>query len=239
MTLRSLILAFRFLTRLPMPAVADVGDGDLARASVFFPLVGMVIGAILAALMWIFAPAGMWLAAACAVIGWVWVTGALHLDGLGDVADALGAAHAQPERFLKVLKDPHAGNFAIVAIHLQLMAKLVLLAHLTVPGALAALVIIPAWARWGALAWRHMLSPLQPGLGQDFSRAHSTPAVVLWALVLMAASLLFAPSLLVALAVIPAIGLYWRWRHGGMTGDCLGASVEVAEALLLAAVVAR
>lgn len=236
MTLRSLILAFQFLTRLPMPAMDSVDDGDLARSSVFFPLVGLVIGGILAGLMWIAMPSGSWLAAAGALIVWVWITGALHLDGLGDIADALGAMHGKPERFFEVLKDPRAGNFAVVAIGLQLIAKLVLLAHLALHGTLAALVIIPAWARWGTLVWRHLLPPLRAGMGFDFSRERSTVIIVAWGLALAVASVLFAPSLLAAIVVVPAVGFYWRWRLGGITGDCLGASVEISETLLLVAI---
>lgn len=234
---RGLILAFQFLTRLPMPAIERVEARDLARASLYFPLVGIVIGSILAGLMWASLARGPWLAAAAVLIGWVWVTGALHLDGLGDLADALGAAHRKPERFFEVLKDPHAGNFAVVAIGLQLVAKLVLVAHLPTAGAHWSLVLIPAWARWGTLVWSAALPPLKPGLGQDFSSGISKVCIALWASVLSVASFVLAPALLAALLLVPAIALYWRWRLGGVTGDCLGASVEVAETILLACVV--
>ena len=90
-----------------------------------------------------------WLAAVLALLVWVWVTGALHIDGLGDVADALGAAHGSPERFLAVLKDPHIGVFGAVAIILQLLLKLVLLAEVMATAHPPwAIVLIPAWARW-------------------------------------------------------------------------------------------
>ena len=234
---RGLILAFQFLTRLPTPKIQNVEASDLARSSLYFPLIGLVIGAILAGLMWTCLPRGPWLAAIVVVIGWAWITGALHLDGLGDVADALGAAHGKPERLLEVLKDPHAGNFAVVAITLQVMAKLVLLAHLTVPDSLAVLVMIPAWARWGPLVWRGMLPALRPGLGQDFTQSQSLTGTIFWAAALSIACLFLAPKLLGALLIIPAIGLYWRWRLGGITGDCLGASVEISETLLLACLV--
>lgn len=239
MRLRDLILAFQFLTRLPMPKVADGGGSDLARASVFFPLVGLVIGALLALLMWLLQASGTWIAALIVVVAWVWITGALHLDGLGDVTDACGAAHGDTARFHEVLKDPHAGNFAVVAIALQLMAKLVLVAHLAFAVAAPALILIPAWARWGTLVWRLQVPALRPGLGQEFSGDASVWAPLVWAVVLAAASLIFAPMLLAALLLVPVIGFYWRWRLGGMTGDCLGASVEVTETLLLALMVLR
>lgn len=235
---RSLILAFQFLTRLPMPAVERVEARDLARTSRYFPLVGVVIGSLLAGLMWALFPKGPWLTAIVVLVGWVWVTGALHLDGLGDVADALGASHGKPERFFEVLDDPHAGNFAVVAIGLQLLAKLVLVAHLPPSPWSWSLVLIPAWARWGTLVWSAMLPPLKPGMGQDFGGGIAMAGIVLWGGALAAASFVVTPGLLAALLIVPAIGLYWRWRLGGVTGDCLGANVEVAETALLACVVA-
>ncbi|MEQ1710177.1 MAG: adenosylcobinamide-GDP ribazoletransferase [Hyphomicrobium sp.] len=235
--LGGLILAFQFLTRLPMPAVERVEARDLAHSSVYFPLVGIVIGLILSGLMWALLPRGPWLAAAAVLIGWVWVTGALHLDGLGDVADALGAAHRKPERFFEVLEDPHAGNFAVVTICLQLVAKLVLVAHIPAAAWYWSLVLIPAWARWGTLVWSAALPPLKRGLGQDFSSGNSKVGIALWALALSVASIILAPALLAALLLVPAIAFYWRRRLGGVSGDCLGASVEVAETILLACVV--
>jgi len=93
----------------------------------------------------------------------------LHLDGLADVADALGAAHRSPERFIEVLRDPHIGAYGTMAIVLQLVAKLVLLAAIARPPALAAVVLIAAWARWGALVWGTFLPPLARGSGERFA----------------------------------------------------------------------
>lgn len=235
--LRRLVLAFQFLTRLWMPAVDGYEPQEFSRVSYFFPLVGLVIGVILAGLVWISLPSGPWMAAVVALIGWTWVTGALHLDGLGDVADALGAAHGNPDRFFEVLKDPHTGSFAVVAIVLQLMAKLVFLAHLPASEWLWGLVLIPAWARWGTLVWNAMLPSLREGLAREFGQSRRSYSAGLWGLALSLMSFAFAPTLLAALVVVPAIGLYWRRRLGGITGDCLGASVEVSETILLGAIV--
>src|SRR3546814_16484975 len=78
-----------------------------------------------------------------ALIRWVAVTGALHLDGRGDIADGSGAAHKDRERLLAVLGDPHAGSFAVVAIALQLIAKLVLLHALIEREAFIAVALVP------------------------------------------------------------------------------------------------
>ena len=227
-----LSLAIRFLTRLPAPNAG--ADDDLGRAAKWFPAVGLLVGAIVAAAWWIGGAAGPWVGALFALVVWVLVTGALHLDGLGDVADALGAAHRDPARLLQVMKDPHMGGFGVVAIALQIAAKLMLIAHL--PHSFA-LVLIPALARWGALATAAWLAPLCSGLGALFAAGAGRLAAVLWGLLLVAAGLVVAPALAAAPLIIAAIALYWRRRLGGVTGDVLGAGIELSETLMLAAVV--
>ena len=125
--MRSLILAVQFLTRLPTPQLRTFDPAWLAGAIRWFAVVGLLVGALVAALGWLGAWLDPWLAALLMLVTWVWVTGGLHLDGLGDLADGLGAAHRSPERFLAVLKDPHTGSFAVITLALQLLAKLVLL----------------------------------------------------------------------------------------------------------------
>lgn len=233
---RRFILAVQFLTRLPTPQVRDFRDEDLTRSAVFHPLVGLIVGLILAAPLWLLQDRP-WPAAVLALLAWVWVTGALHLDGLADVADGLGAAHRDPSRFLEVLKDPHTGAFGVVTLVVQLLAKLVLLAELDGSRWWIGIILVPAWARWGTLWWSRRLPPISAaGMAERFSWQLSMRAVVGWAILLAAVSAA-APPLLVALLLVPVISAYWRRRLGGISGDCLGASVEVLESLLLLSLV--
>jgi adenosylcobinamide-GDP ribazoletransferase len=237
MNLRSLILSLQFLTRLPTPRIADFRPEDLSRSSDWFPLVGIIVGCSVAAAIWVGQHATPWIAALAALVVWVWITGALHLDGLGDVADGLAAAHRSPERFLEVLRDPHVGAFGAIAIALQLIAKIVLLAEVARHSLLGALVLIPAWARWGTLVWSATVSPLASGTGERFSWRINQTSMLAQGAVLAGLSFWLSPALLAALLIVPALSLYWRLRLGGITGDCLGASVEVTETLLLVVVV--
>jgi adenosylcobinamide-GDP ribazoletransferase len=234
---RGFIVALQFLTRLPVPPLPDFAPGDLSRAAPYFPLVGLVIGLTLTLAMWTLGTYSPWIGALGCLTVWIWITGALHLDGLGDAADALGAAHKSPERLLAVLDDPHAGNFAIVAIAAQIAAKLVLLAQAPPQLILAGLVLIPAWARWGALVLGAHLPPLKAGRGAAFGAGLSWRWIGLLAVALAAASLVLTPQLLVAPVIIALIAAYWHWRLKGMSGDILGASIEVAETLLLLALI--
>mgnify|MGYP000745242618 FL=1 len=237
MNVRGLTLALQFLTRLPTPQVEDFRAEDLSRSADWFPLVGLLIGGCVATGVWAGGHGTPWIGALAGLVIWVWITGALHIDGLGDVADALAAAHRTPERFLEVLRDPHIGAFGAIAIVLLLMAKLVLLAEISHSSTLVALVLVPAWARWGTLVWSSTVPPLASGTGERFSWRISQLSTIAQGIGLALLSIWLAPALLSALIVVPALSLYWRMRLGGITGDCLGASVEVTEALLLVGVV--
>ena len=96
-----------------------------------------------------------------------------------------------------------------------------------------AVPLILAWARLGTLAWARWLKPLKLGRGEHFSWQLSVGWVVFWTALLLAASVAIAPVLCAAPLVIAAWGAWLRVRLGGMTGDCLGAGVEVTEAALL------
>lgn len=237
MSMRRLVLAIQFLTRLPTPRVRDFRQEDLSRSAVYYPLVGAIIGVLLALPLYGFADRP-WLAGVLTLLVWVWVTGALHLDGLGDVADAFGASHRDPQRFLEVLKDPHMGVFGVVTLVMQLLLKFVLLTELAVSPLWYGIVLVPVWARWGTLWWSRRLPSLHgAGMAERFSWQLSLRSMWLWAVLLAVITAIVAWPLLVALLLVPLVALYWRRRLGGISGDCLGASVEVTETMLLAVLV--
>ncbi|MEL7543732.1 MAG: adenosylcobinamide-GDP ribazoletransferase [Pseudomonadota bacterium] len=250
---RGLVAALQFLTRLPTPQLADFSPDDAKRAVPWYPVVGAIVGSCVGCSIFALgaaAPltAAPFISATVGLIVWVWLTGALHLDGLGDVADGLGAAHRDPTRFLQVAREPHAGSFAMIAIGLVLIAKFALLIGLWLTVTTSAqggmilvgtLALVAAWARFGPLVWRVLVPPLGDGRGAAFHRETRQPwrAIAVNGSLLSLLSLWLAPWLLVALVLLPLIALYWRHRLGGMSGDCHGASIEVTEVALLCAVV--
>jgi adenosylcobinamide-GDP ribazoletransferase len=231
-SLRGLRLAVQFLTRLPVPGVADFSPLDLARSAAWFPFVGLVVGGLVALVTFALAFRSSSVAGIVGVLAWVWLTGALHLDGLADLSDALGASHRDPERFFAVLRDPHLGTFGVVSIVLVLLLKAAALAMLTTH-VLWAVPLMAAWARLGTLAWGRWLRPLKAGHGEQFAWQISLGWIVFWTVALLAASVAVAPALCAAPLVIGAWGAWLKARLGGMTGDCLGAGVEVTETALL------
>jgi adenosylcobinamide-GDP ribazoletransferase len=232
MKLRGLRLAAQFLTRLPVPPLEGYSAEEFSRSSAWFPLVGLGIGSLVGLIVFVCSRHSTPIAAVLGLVTWVWVTGALHLDGLADLTDALAASHRDPRRFFAVLADPHVGTFGVVSVVLALMLKAVGLTQLP-PAALVAFPLVPAWARWGPLAWSRWLRPLRPGQGERFAAHLHVGWIAFWGAVLLAASWALAPILCAAPVVVGAWGGWLKWRLDGATGDCLGAGVEATEVLML------
>lgn len=233
--MRRAVIALQFMTRLPLPAVR-VGDGDFAAAMRWFPLAGLVVGGAVALAAWIGLRTDPLLGGLLGLAAWIAITGALHLDGLGDMADAAGAVHKGKERLSAVLADPHIGSFGVVAIGLQLLAKLALLTLVLTRAPLWVLPVVCLIARIGTLVWTLALPSLHEGLGAKFRGAVSWGHVAVWAAPCLVA-VWFAPGLLAGAVLIPAWGWWIRTRIGGISGDGLGAGIEWTESGLLLALV--
>lgn len=235
--MKSFVIALQFLTRLPLPGVS-VSEAEFAASMRWFPAVGLVVGTFVCLGTAIGMQLHPWVGALAGVALWVFVTGALHLDGLGDIADAQGAAHKDRDALRAVLADPHVGSFAVVAIALQIAAKLVLVHAVLDTATILTLVAVPFAARIGPLVWTHMLPPLHEGLAARFRDAVRSIDLAFWFAVLLAAAW-FVPALLAA----PMLILLWAWylrrKLGGISGDGHGAGIELVETgMLLALLVA-
>lgn len=231
MAMKRLIVALGFLTRLPVPRV-EAGPRDFAAAVRLYPLAGLAVGGLVSGSGWLGGQIDPWIGALAALAAWVWVTGALHLDGLGDLADGLGAAHGDRDRLLGVMADPHIGSFGVIAIVLQLAAKLVLL-HLLVVHQWLVILAIPAAARIGPLLWARALKPLKrEGLGATIADAVRERDVIGWTAILLGVSVTL-PCLLAAPLLILLLAAWFRARVGGVTGDVHGAGIEMIETGLL------
>lgn len=225
------MLALQLMTRLPLPNVkADAGD--FAAAIRWFPATGIFVGGAVAMASRLGARTDDWGGALLALVVWVGITGALHLDGLGDMADAAGAAHGDRSRLSAVLADPHIGSFGVTAIGLQLVVKLVLLNLATGGVPLWALIAICLIARIGPLVWTLWLPPLHDGLGSRFRQGVAVWHVFGWTLA--ALGFCIAEPMLVAGAPLIAFWGWWlRRRIGGISGDGHGAGIELVESALL------
>jgi len=217
-----------------MPKVVNFQPSDMAKAVVWFPLAGVVVGALVAVAWSLGNLIHPLLAGLFGLLLWVWVTGALHLDGLSDLTDALGAAHSNEERFFTVLSDPAVGSFGVVVLVLQLLMKWVLLTLLAYADMSAWwLVFVAAWARMGAAWWSLSLPSIKPGLGETFAWQGKVSQLWWGVGALTLTSLILSPLLLSALVPVILWRVWLQWRLGGQTGDALGAGIELSESVTL------
>jgi adenosylcobinamide-GDP ribazoletransferase len=233
--MRGLLAAIGFLTRVPVPAkVFD--DAKASSASLaWYPIVGLLIGGVLWVVSWMLTSAPPLLAAALLLAAWVGLTGALHLDGLADSADAWVGGLGDRERTLAIMKDPRSGPMGVVALVLVLLLKFAALASL--PSTSAALLLAPVLGRT-ALTAAFLSTPYvrSSGLGSALMGA-SRAACMLGLAFALAVALVCGwhgvRALLAALAVFAGWRMACLRRLGGMTGDTLGALTELVEAAVL------
>lgn len=236
--LKPLLVALGFLTRLPVPSRAFEDAHAQSRSLACYPLVGAILGGLLVGLAGLLHEAPPLLVAALVLTCWVASTGALHLDGLADSADAWVGGLGDRERTLTIMKDPRSGPMAVTAVVLLLLLKFAALASLP-RTAWGGLLLAPLLGRT-ALTLAFLITPYAraQGLGTGLlaaPRALSAGAVLLAA----GAAVAFAQAGLVALVAAGAVFLLWRracmQRLGGFTGDTAGALAECVEAAVLIA----
>jgi adenosylcobinamide-GDP ribazoletransferase len=230
--------AVGFLTILPL-RLSDPGPRGLAGAAAFFPLVGALVGALAGATRALGADAfGALTASVLAVLVLAVATGALHLDGLADTADGIGARGGGRERRLTVMRDPAVGVFGVLALLGWALLLTSALASLADHDALVALIVAGACSRWTALVHATVTAAARTdGLGSAF-RVPTAALAVATATALAIALIAGDPlpglaALGAALAVALATSGYARRLLGGRTGDTLGASVALAEVALV------
>ena len=234
--LRQALLAAQFLTTFPLPNLSHVSEEEIRLSSIFFPLVGVVLGIILWAMEFLLRLVFPNLVStSIALTLYTLLTGALHLDGLMDTADALGS-RKPPKRALEIMKDSRVGAMGVVAAVMVYSGKLAALNALPV-SAVGVIALPPVLSRFTmVLAMR--LSPAargKEGLAGLF--AQRIPRSALWtaAMVSIIFSLMWRPvwvgvvmwmaSVLVAIVATT----FFSRRFGGMTGDTYGALNEIVE----------
>jgi adenosylcobinamide-GDP ribazoletransferase len=254
--MKRLVAAVMFLTRLPVPGHGNIHAADVGRASALFPVVGAAIGAIQCGVLAASLRAANWAGhhaahvpslpvpvLAVVLVGLsVIITGALHLDGLADMADGFGGGRTR-EDVLRIMRDHAIGSYGATWLVLVLALKMVSVIALIEHGAAYRfLIVAPALARGATVALGFALPYARATEGGLGAIAQHIGIFEVLASSLMAIGL--AVGLTgwrsgIALAVT-AIASWWnaqlcRKRIQGMTGDTLGANLEICEALVLAA----
>lgn len=244
--MKSFWLAWQFLTRFPAPRYTKVAEREMGHAQLWYPLVGLGLGALLYGAALLLAWPELLSASIIAALLlslWVGMSGALHLDGLADTVDAWVGGYGDRERSLEIMKDPASGPMGVTAIVLVLLLKYALLTEVVVSRPVA-LILIPAMAR-AAVPLLFLSLPYlrQAGLGRAL--ADHLPRLSLFVMCLglatVAYTLMGQLGLYLMMFTLAQLGLLYflyRRRMGGLTGDMAGAAIELLEVgLLLAALI--
>jgi len=238
-----LLIALTFLTVLPLPRSLARQDFDLGDAAPWFPLVGGVVGGAAGTVRVGLDPLlGRGPSSALAILGLILATGALHQDGVADVADALGVRGDRPRR-MAVMREATIGAFGGIALTVWALVLYACLDGLSAQHALRALVCAAATGRLAALLHARLAAPARrDGLGV---RLRVGPLRLALALALAAAIAvagagpLRAGLSLAACALIAVLGAALARRaFGGSTGDTLGATIAVSELTVCLALLA-
>jgi adenosylcobinamide-GDP ribazoletransferase len=244
---RALHVALQFLTRLPLPAVQDWREDELARAIPMFPLVGAAIGLALGGCFTGLTSAGLGpLPAAILATAFLGplLTGALHEDGLGDTADGLFGGRDR-DTALRIFRDSRVGAYAVVAMVAAMMLRVAIVAELTPTAAVATLALAHALGRAASVAQMVRLPYARTeavGVGGSMAagvRAHHVVAtVIVTAGVVAGAAVVLGPqgpirATLAAAACAMVLTRWYRRRLQGITGDTMGATCVLVELTVL------
>ncbi len=234
-----LFAALQFLTTIAVPRVKR--ESDFGTSIAYFPVVGFILGLILAGTWWVLnlivTPA---IADALVIVLLVLLTGAMHLDGLADTCDGL-AGHKTKEERWQIMHDTRRGAFGIVGVALALLVKYAAMNSLPPEITLIALILMPVASRWAMVYAIFAYPYARPsGLGLAFKQGATWPRF-LAATVITVAMMVVVPVarmggiviLLCLWLLVLVLGGYFKSKFGGLTGDTYGAINEIAEATVL------
>jgi cobalamin 5'-phosphate synthase/cobalamin synthase len=251
--LKRLLVAIMFLTRIPVAANTAPGAIEVGRSAAWFPLVGAAVGGVEGLIAWALyhlsskAGAGSmnpWAAMVIAILAigvGVALTGALHLDGLADMADGFGGGWTR-EDVLRIMRDHAIGSYGAVALIMVLVLKIASLSTLITRGAAIKYLIVASALGRGTMVLLGFFLPYarlsEDGLGASFQSLRkielSSSSALALALSLVGGWRTGVVSLLLAGLVSLGSAWYCTRRIGGITGDTLGATSEICETVILA-----
>ena len=260
--MKKILLAFQFLTIIPVKVKGDISEKEISRSANFFSFVGAFQG-LLAAVSALFLSKVFPLEIVSALVVLILIlnNGGFHLDGLADTFDALavkssGDEKADRERRLAVMKDSSTGAIGVVSITLTILMKYLFIKDLflinaSLPAVLSILFLMPVFSKWAMVpAMYHGISARRDGLGRIFIDNSSMNTVAFSALLTAGFYMLIVIFRLYGVYGTGTITLFWvlfsvlyifsflsakfcERKFGGLTGDTLGAIGEISEILFL------
>ena len=243
--MKSLLTAIQFLTVIPFPKSFAVGEKELERCVPFFPVVGMFIGIIVAAVDYLI---GIILppfpASVITVIAMTGISGGLHMDGLADTADGFFSSRPR-EKVLEIMRDSRIGVMGVIAVVFVIVMKVSLLMSLSLPYRFGIIMLMPLVGRCSLVMMMTALPYVRSegGLATAFSGGKTWLSVLWSAVFLLVAGWIAAQwiGIVVCLSSILMAALFSVYcfrKIGGYTGDTLGAICEITEIIPALAAIA-
>jgi len=241
------LAALSFLTIIPLPWRREVSPEQVGRSIGYFPVVGIIVGLILAGLYWLL---GLILPSAIVngllLVCLVVLTGGLHLDGFVDTCDGI-AGHKTSEARRRVMHDARAGAFGVVGVFLLLLVKYISLNSVPESLMMATLVLMPVVSRWAMVYAVFAYPYARPsGLGKVLKQGISWQRFTIATVITLAVAIglarwagiayFYLPGFVIMLGVwviVMAMAVYLKRKFSGLTGDTYGAINEVAEVSVL------
>ncbi len=241
------LAALKFLTIIPLPWRREASPEEIGRSIGYFPVIGLIIGLILAGLNWLlslFLPSAV--VNGLLIVSMVVISGALHLDGFVDTCDGI-AGHKTVEDRWRVMHDSRAGAFGIVGVFLLLLVKYVSLNSVPEDLLVVTLVLMPVVSRWAMVYTVFAYPYARPaGLGKIFKQGASWQGFTIATVITLAVAIglarlanityFYLAGLAIMLAIwviVVAMATYLKRKFAGLTGDTYGAINEVAEVCVL------
>lgn len=234
--MNSFLIALQFLTIIPVTHSYIANDKQLGDSSLYYPLIGLMIGGLLViATLW-FSTVPLSILSTLVLIFWVLLTGGLHLDGLADCADAWVGGLGSKQRSLDIMKDPAAGPIAVVVLVLLLLLKWSLISLIIEQKSIEVLLLTPMLGRLSILILMQTTEYTRAdGLGAKIVANLPVMAVKRLSLFCVVISIYYLGILSISFMFIMLLLIYYQSqkRLGGVTGDIYGASVELVEVIIL------
>ena len=244
--IKAFFIALGLLTRIPVPKVFHVTEGDNEKlygwSVIYYPLIGFLIGGLLVLVSWSLSflslPSHGFIEAGIILTAWVLISGALHLDGLADSADAWLGGYGNPQRTLEIMKDPYSGPAAVVVLILVLLLKFSSLIVVE----WQVLLLTPVLARVAIMVLLATTPYVRAGgMGETAVKHLPKSAVGVVLITVLGLSVLLLQEKSVAIIILIPIAYLLRRlmlkRINGTTGDTAGAMLEVMEVATLLAFV--
>jgi adenosylcobinamide-GDP ribazoletransferase len=233
------LAAIAFLTRIPVARFASFESSDVSRSAAWFPLIGLLLGAIYGGLGVLLRPYLPLVVVAVLLVAIdALLTGALHLDGLADTVDGFGGGKDR-EDILRIMRDHNIGSYGAVAVILVVALKVSSYSSLLTHGDWFRLsIVVPTLGRWSMLLLTATLPYARESRSVIMEIGRSA---LIWGTLVTLGVLLFARSQRTwtatgAVAIVTAVfGVYCRRRISGITGDALGANLQLSESAALLA----